>query len=266
MYMSPFMRSLLEAPQDNNRNRNQNNPDEEGEQQQNAENQEDTQVEDNTEDQTDQDNQEENHDDNTEDNPDDNDPFNDDPEGGDNQEDLSNPPDGLESPDATEDDSEDMTDAGEEDEQNIQLNILPLSKLDRLTLKQKCYANFKDLRVKINRVISSRCPISPKPVTSVQACTLYLTMMSLAALLSVVITLRTYFSPSSEAIPAFAAVVIMPEPSGLVNMSSSPGFAPLLVIILSGWTNPVTAMPYFGSSSSMEWPPVISAPASYTFS
>ena len=154
MYMSPFMRSLLEAPQDNNRNRNQNNPDEEDEQQQNAENQEDTQVEDNTEDQTDQDNQEENHDDNTEDNPDDNDPFNDDPEGGDNQDDLSNPPDGLESPDATEDGSEDMTDAGEEDEQNIQLNILPLSKLDRLTLKQKCYANFKDLRVKINRVIS----------------------------------------------------------------------------------------------------------------
>ena len=115
-------------------------------------------------------------------------------------------------------------------------------------------------------VISRRCPISPNPVTSVQACTLYFTIMSLAVLLRVVITPSTYFSPSSEASPAFAAVVSIPIPSGFVNISSSPSFAPLLVSILSGWTNPVTAIPYLGSSSKMECPPVIRAPASYTFS
>lgn len=145
MYMSPFMRSLLEAPQDN-----ANNP-EEDEAQQNPDDQNAEQDAQNTTEEPTEPNTEET----PEDTADDGDPFNDDLGGEENQEDLSNPPDGLESPDATDDGSSDTgTDEGEADEQNIQLNILPLSKLDRLTLKQKCYANFKDLRVKINRVMS----------------------------------------------------------------------------------------------------------------
>ena len=40
--------------------------------------------------------------------------------------------------------------------------------------------------------------------------------------------------------------------------------APELVSTRSGWTKPVTARPYLGSSSRMLWPPVMSAPASYT--
>lgn len=78
------------------------------------------------------------------------DPFGDDSGDGDDKEDLSNPPDGLASPDDTGDPN--YTGSGDEaDEQNIQLNILSLSNLDRLTLNQKCFNNFKDLRVKINR-------------------------------------------------------------------------------------------------------------------
>ena len=78
------------------------------------------------------------------------DPFGDDNGDGDNKEDLSNPPDGLASPD-DEGDPNDTGSGDEADEQNIQLNILSLSNLDRLTLNQKCFNNFKDLRVKINR-------------------------------------------------------------------------------------------------------------------
>ena len=61
---------------------------------------------------------------------------------------------------------------------------------------------------------------------------------------------------------ALAAVVRTPMPMGLVKRSASPGFAPELVSIRSGWTKPVTARPYLGSSSRMLWPPVMRAPAS----
>ena len=53
-------------------------------------------------------------------------------------------------------------------------------------------------------------------------------------------------------------------PMGFVSNSTSPGRAPELVSTRSGWTKPVTARPYLGSSSRMLWPPVMSAPASYT--
>lgn len=78
------------------------------------------------------------------------DPFGDGSGDGDGEEDLSNPPDGLASPD-DEGDPNDTGSGDDADEQNIQLNILSLSNLDRLTLNQKCFNNFKDLRVKINR-------------------------------------------------------------------------------------------------------------------
>ena len=70
---------------------------------------------------------------------------------GEEEEDLSDNPDGLASPD-DEGDGEGGMGNDEEDEQNIQLNILPLSKLDRLSLKRRCLSDFRDLQFKTNRV------------------------------------------------------------------------------------------------------------------
>ena len=47
----------------------------------------------------------------------------------------------------------------------------------------------------------------------------------------------------------------------LVRYRVSPGFAPSFRTSASGATVPKTHKPYFGSSSSMEWPPIITAPA-----
>lgn len=69
------------------------------------------------------------------------DDFNMDPDGG--SEDSGNNPDGLPDPD---DDGMDDTDGVE---QNIHLNILELSKLDRLMAKRKIYNDYKDLRASI---------------------------------------------------------------------------------------------------------------------
>ena len=72
--------------------------------------------------------------------------------------------------------------------------------------------------------------------------------------------------PSGEASSPLWAVDSTPMPRGLVSSSTSPAWAPLLVSTRSGWTNPVTASPYLGSSSKMLWPPVMRQPASYTLS
>lgn len=140
MYMSPFMRALLEADGDNQDDANAE-PQSEDNAAENNDAPDDAGTDQNAE-----------GDDQNNDNPDDSnsdDPFGDDGDG-DNQEDLSNPPDGLASPDDT-GDPNDTGSGDDSDEQNIQLNILSLSNLDRLTLNQKCFNNFKDLRVKINR-------------------------------------------------------------------------------------------------------------------
>ncbi len=55
-------------------------------------------------------------------------------------------------------------------------------------------------------------------------------------------------------------------PSRLVSTSASPGLAPALYTISDGLATPVTASPYLGSLSSIEWPPAISAPDSATLS
>lgn len=140
MYMSPFMRALLEADGDNKDDANAE-PQAEDNAAENNDAPDDAGADQNAEG-NDQNN----------DNPDDgnsDDPFGDEGDG-ENQEDLSNPPDGLASPDDT-GDPNDTGSGDDSDEQNIQLNILSLSNLDRLTLNQKCFNNFKDLRVKINR-------------------------------------------------------------------------------------------------------------------
>ncbi len=62
------------------------------------------------------------------------------------------------------------------------------------------------------------------------------------------------------------AVDTAPAPSGLVSTSTSPGLPPAFVSSSSGWTIPVTAIPYFGSASSIEWPPRIATSASAAIS
>jgi hypothetical protein len=62
------------------------------------------------------------------------------------------------------------------------------------------------------------------------------------------------------------AVAIVPAPSGFVSHSTSPSRPPALVSTSSGCTVPVTARPYLGSGSSIEWPPTIDAPAAATAS
>ncbi|SIH76187.1 Uncharacterised protein [Mycobacteroides abscessus subsp. abscessus] len=47
----------------------------------------------------------------------------------------------------------------------------------------------------------------------------------------------------------------IPTPIGFVSVIGSPASAASLRMIASGWATPVTAMPYFGSGSSIEWPP-----------
>lgn len=69
------------------------------------------------------------------------DDFNMDPDGG--SEDSGDNPDGL--PDPNDDGMDDTDDV----EQNIHLNILELSKLDRLMAKRKIYNDYKDLRASI---------------------------------------------------------------------------------------------------------------------
>ena len=73
---------------------------------------------------------------------------------------------------------------------------------------------------------------------------------------SVVITSTASASGASRA-PRLSAVDTAPAPSGLVSTSASPARPPALVITSSGRTTPVTASPYLGSASSIEWPPTI---------
>ena len=61
--------------------------------------------------------------------------------------------------------------------------------------------------------------------------------------------------------PRLPAVEMAPAPSGLVRTSASPGRPAAFVMTSSGCTTPVTASPYLGSGSSIEWPPTTATPA-----
>ena len=54
---------------------------------------------------------------------------------------------------------------------------------------------------------------------------------------------------------AFIRLFSTPTPSGLVSDSAVPATAPAFVMTRSRSTRPVTAIPYFGSGSSIECPP-----------
>ena len=77
--------------------------------------------------------------------------------------------------------------------------------------------------------------------------------------LSVVMT-STRADQRGSAQPALERRRDAPAPSGLVSTSASPGRPPALVSTAAGWTTPVTASPYFGSGSSIEWPPTTPRP------
>ena len=67
---------------------------------------------------------------------------------------------------------------------------------------------------------------------------------------------------SSETSPVnLCRLLSTPTPSGLVSDSGVPAVAAELVISRSTSTTPVTAMPYLGSGSSIEWPPPTWQPA-----
>ncbi len=109
--------------------------------------------------------------------------------------------------------------------------------------------------------ISERCPSSPKPVTSVAASTPASAMASAAARFSVVITSTAEATCASVARSRLMAVVVIPRPSGLVSTSVAPASTVELRISRSSSTKPVTAIPYFGSGSSIVWPPRMATPA-----
>ena len=97
-------------------------------------------------------------------------------------------------------------------------------------------------------------------MTSVAARTPVATIASAAASFRVAITRTASDTTSSGASPFLIAVAMTPDPIGFVSTSWSPGLAPALVTIRSGCTSPIATSPYFGSASSIVWPPSVGMP------
>ena len=117
--------------------------------------------------------------------------------------------------------------------------------------------------------MSRTCPASPKPVTSVQACTMRHSSgeSRLGRSFRVVIhRAASVLEASSSTMSAFTAVATIPVPTGFVRRRRSPGRAPVTFQSESCRTSPYTTRPYLGSLSSTLWPPRRKAPASATFS
>ena len=114
------------------------------------------------------------------------------------------------------------------------------------------------------RAISSPCPSSPKPVTSVAPRMPWRTRTSEAARLSVRIWAIAASRCASEIRPCRRPLTSSPVPSRFVRSSTSPGRAPPFRNRRSGCAAPITASPYFGSESRIVWPPASTPPASRT--
>ena len=99
----------------------------------------------------------------------------------------------------------------------------------------------------------NRWPSRPNPVTSVAARTPAATAAWAASRLSSTICATACGKTSPVRLWRLFRT---PTPIGLVSVSGSPGWAASLRISFAGSATPVTAMPYLGSGSSMEWPPV----------
>ena len=85
--------------------------------------------------------------------------------------------------------------------------------------------------------------------------------ISAASAFNVVIDATAASTTSASGVPRFTAVATIPVPIRFERTSTSPSRPPPFVHTSSGCTNPVTAMPYLGSGSSIEWPPATTAPA-----
>ena len=109
------------------------------------------------------------------------------------------------------------------------------------------------------RPILNRWPSRPKPVTSVAAAAPAARAAREASRFRVVITSIA----AAETSPVdFMRLFSSPTPSGFVSVIGRPASAASLRSRRSGCAVPVTAMPYFGSGSSTEWPPMTGTPAS----
>ncbi len=98
----------------------------------------------------------------------------------------------------------------------------------------------------------NKCPSKPKPVTSVAQRSPAARASRLATSLSVVMTAIAAGNTSPVALcRAFST----PLPTGLVSDSGRPAAPASMRSSAAGSASPVTAMPYFGSGSSMLWPP-----------
>ena len=109
------------------------------------------------------------------------------------------------------------------------------------------------------RPILYRWPSRPKPVTSVAALAPASSAAFEASRFRVVITSIA----AAETSPVdFMRLFSRPTPSGLVSVIGRPASAASLRSRRSGRAVPVTAMPYLGSGSSTECPPMTGTPAS----
>src|SRR5215470_15600699 len=106
------------------------------------------------------------------------------------------------------------------------------------------------------RIISARCPASPKPVTSVQACAPAATSASAVLPDGRLIEASALSIHVPRAAPRTAAAKITPVPSGLLSTSLSPATRPPLRNARAFSTRPFTEKPSAISGPSPEWPPI----------
>ena len=111
------------------------------------------------------------------------------------------------------------------------------------------------------RVISERCPASPKPVTSVQAVAPCLRKTSTASELEQSIASTAATKSAARVRPCMAPANRAPVPIGLVRIIRSPAPKPPLVNG-SALSVPVTLNAMPSSAPSAEWPPTRSTPCS----
>jgi hypothetical protein len=99
--------------------------------------------------------------------------------------------------------------------------------------------------------ISTACPSSPNPVTSVAALQPCCRSMPAAPALLAAIAARQLLIQRPLAWPRIAAARMLPVPRGLVSMRAWPGLRPALVRMFSGLTWPVMAKPACGERAAI---------------
>ena len=93
------------------------------------------------------------------------------------------------------------------------------------------------------RHTSIKWPMRPKPVTSVTAWTASISARRMPGVLSFVVESMSCRYASALSSPFFSAALMMPTPSGLPSISTSPACARSLRLMRSGWTRPSATSP-----------------------